>query len=151
MTIECPGKFEARPAARCYRPGIVRACLRAGMLLLLTVRAGICQDIEPRRWSHLPIGSNNLSAGYAVTTGDVFLDPVLRLENVEFELDTIAVRYIRSFELCGKSARVDIFGGYQSGNWSGLLDGVPASTERDGPPDMSVRLAVNLLGAPPLK
>jgi len=28
------------------------------------------QDIEPRRWSHLPIGGNFAGAGYAYTTGD---------------------------------------------------------------------------------
>jgi hypothetical protein len=50
----------------------------------------------------------------------------------------------------GKSARVDLTQPYQIGHWSGLLNGAPAKVERDGLADTSLRLAVNLLGAPPL-
>ncbi len=119
-------------------------------LFLLGGRAN-GQEIEPRRWSHLPIGSNTATGGLAVTTGDIFLNPVLRIEDAEFELDTVALRYVRSFEMFGKSARVDVFGGWQSGYWKGLLDGVPARVEREGWMDSTVRLAVNLMGAPPLE
>ena len=38
----------------------------------------------------------------------------------------------------------------KSGTWSGLLDGTPASVDRDGWADSSLRFAVNLYGAPPL-
>ncbi|MEY4483608.1 MAG: hypothetical protein RL693_1060 [Verrucomicrobiota bacterium] len=122
-------------------------------LILLLVFAMTCQgqDIEPRRWSHLPLGSNFAGGAYAYTTGDITLDPVLRIENAEFELQTVAGRYIRSFELLGKSARIDLIQGYQSGQWNGLLNGVPTSIERDGWTDTTVRFAVNLVGAPPLK
>ena len=109
------------------------------------------QDIEPRRWSHLPIGGNFAGAGYAYTTGDIYFDPALRLENVEFDLQTVAVKYIRSFELLGKSARVDLAQPYQFGNWAGLVNGVPTTVDRQGFADTSVRFAVNLLGAPPLR
>ena len=40
--------------------------------------------------------------------------------------------------------------GYQKGRWTGLLDGVPASTKRAGWTDSIVRLSVNLYGPPPL-
>ena len=108
------------------------------------------QDIEPRRWSHLPIGGNFAGAGYAYTTGEVYFDPALRLEDVQFDLQTVAVKYIRSFELLGMSARVDFAQPYQSGNWTGLVNGVPASVDRTGLADTTLRFAVNLLGAPPL-
>lgn len=127
---------------------------RAFILLLLAL-AGLlpdskAQDIEPRRWSHLPIGSNFIGGAYAYTTGDIFLDPVLKIEDGEFYLHTAAVKYIRSFEMLGKSARVDLTQAYQSGEWSGLLNGVPASVARDGWADTQLRFAVNLFGAPPL-
>jgi Putative MetA-pathway of phenol degradation len=111
---------------------------------------GHAQDIEPRRWSHLPTGSNFFGGAYAYTTGDIFLDPVLKIENAEFDLHTVVGKYIRSFELLGKSARVELIQAYQSGEWSGLLNGAPASVERDGWADTHVRFAVNLYGAPPL-
>lgn len=108
------------------------------------------QDIEPRRWSHLPIGGNFAGAGYAYTTGDIYFDPTLRLEDVEFDLQTIAVKYIRSFKLLGKSARVDLSQPAQFGDWSGLVNGVPTSVDRSGLADTTLRFAMNLLGAPPL-
>ena len=109
------------------------------------------QDIEPRRWSHLPIGSNFAGAGYAYTTGDIYFDPALKLEDVRFDLQTLAVKYIHSFEVFGKSARVDLSQTYQFGGWSGLVNGVPAKVQREGLADTSIRLAVNLYGAPPLE
>jgi len=111
---------------------------------------GQSQDIEPRRWSHLPIGANFAGAAYGYTMGDIYLEPELRIEDARFELQTIGLKYIRSFELLGQSARVDLTQPYQIGHWSGLLNGAPATVDRTGLADTSLRLAVNLLGAPPL-
>jgi len=126
--------------------------LQAGLTLavLLVAPLGRAQEIEPRRWSHLPIGANFGGAGYAYTSGKIYVDPALKIENAEFDVQTIAVKYIRSFELFGKSARVDLAQPYQIGNWSGTLNGMPARVEREGFADTSVRFAVNLVGAPPL-
>jgi hypothetical protein len=117
--------------------------------LLLTLPC-FSQDIEPRRWSHLPIGANFLGAAYAYTQGDLYLNPVLGIENGDFNLQTGVVKYIHSFELLGRSARVDLWQPYQSGVWNGLLKGVPAEVERDGLADSLLRFAINLYGAPPL-
>jgi hypothetical protein len=128
----------------------LRPAFAVAFLLLLLPRPCQAQDIEPRRWSHLPIGANFAGAAYAYTTGDIYLEPELKIQDAQFDLQTIGVKYIRSFELLGKSARVDLTQPYQIGHWSGLLNGVPAKVERDGLADTSVRFAVNLLGAPPL-
>ena len=96
------------------------------------------------------MGVNVAAVAYAYTEADIKVDPVLRLEDVEMELDTWAAKYIRTFEMFDKSARVDITQAYQEGYWSGLLNGVAASTSRHGLSDTFVRFAVNLHGAPPL-
>ena len=88
---------------------------------------------------------------FAHTEADIFFDPTLLLEDVEMELDTWAGKYIRTFELFEKSSRIDIIQAYQKGEWEGLLDGVAASTSRDGLSDTFVRVAMNLYGAPPLQ
>jgi hypothetical protein len=98
----------------------------------------------------MPIGANFAGAAYAYTTGDIYLDPELKIQNAQFDLQTIGLKYIRSFELLGKSARVDLTQPYQIGHWSGLLNGAPAKVDREGLADASVRFAVNLFGAPPL-
>jgi hypothetical protein len=47
----------------------------------------LSEELEPRRWSHLPIDTNYFGAGYAYTEADIGFDPVLTLENVEMELE----------------------------------------------------------------
>jgi hypothetical protein len=100
------------------------------LLGLLCAVPCIAQDLEPRRWTHLPSGGNFTGGAYAYTSGDIFFNPVLRIEDATLDLQTAAVSHIRSFELFGKSARFDLLQTYQSGRWRGLLDGAPASTER---------------------
>lgn len=111
----------------------------------------LAQELEPRRWSHLPTGANFAGGGYAYTEADIFVDPVIRAENVEMEMHTWAVQYIRTFELFQKSARIDFTQAYQEGRWTGLIDGVPSSIKRNGLSDSVLRFAMNLYGAPPLE
>jgi hypothetical protein len=111
----------------------------------------LAQELEPRRWSHLPTGKNFLGFAYVYTKGDIFFDPVLRIEDTEMEMHTWAFRYIRTFELLRKSARIDFTQAYQEGRWSGLLNGAPASITRNGLSDSVLRFAINLYGAPPLE
>jgi hypothetical protein len=118
--------------------------------LVLSVLPAFSQDLEPRRWSHLPLGSQFAGAGYAYTDGDISLNPVLRITDGTFEMDTTALKYIHSFNLLEKSARFDLAQAYQSGIWNGVIDGVPASVDRQGWSDTLLRFAVNLYGAPPL-
>ena len=107
-------------------------------------------DLEAGLWNHIPLGISFAGGAYAYTEGDVSLDPVLLLEDVEMKLDTVGAKYIHAFEFLRKSARVDITQAYQQGRWAGLVDGVPSATERSGWSDTFVRFAINLYGAPPL-
>ena len=124
------------------------AILTAALLLL--PRLGHSQELEPRRWNHIPTGGNFGGLVYAYTFGDIYLIPALKIENATFDLQTIGAKYIRSFELLGKSARIELIQPYQIGHYKGLLNGAPATVDRSGLSDTSVRFAVNLLGAPPL-
>lgn len=96
------------------------------------------------------MGLNFAGGGYAYTEADISDSPALRLEDVEMEKSSWVFKYIRTFELFEKSARVDLTQGYEKGRWTGLLDGKTASTERAGWTDTIARFAVNLYGAPPL-
>ena len=125
-------------------------CLYVFMILGLPILC-FAQELEPRRWSHLPTGTNFAGGGYVYTEADISFDPVLRIENVEMEMHTLAVKYIRTFELFQKSARIDFIQGYQEGRWTGLVDGVPRSIKRSGLSDSVLRFAINLYGAPPLE
>lgn len=124
------------------------SCLLAGIALHCS--QAVAQDLEPRRWSHLPTGINVLGLGLASADGDVLVDPAIRLEDVTFEQYILGLGYVYSFEWLGKSTRVDVKLPYASGRWQGLVNGEFASTRRHGMMDPSVRLSMNLYGAPPL-
>lgn len=109
------------------------------------------QELTPRRWSHLPSDINIAGLGTIYTEGDIYFDPVLQAEDVEMEIYTAALRYIRTFELLEKSARIEIAQGYQDAEWTGQVEGKQASREVNGATDTILRLAMNLYGAPPLK
>jgi outer membrane putative beta-barrel porin/alpha-amylase len=112
-----------------------------------------CLALEPtpRQWNHLPIDTNFIGTAYANASADIFVDPVLLMEDVEMESEIWAAKYIRTFEVFDKTARIDLTQGYQDAEWTGILDGVQASAARNGLTDTFVRFAVNLFGAPPLK
>ncbi len=108
------------------------------------------QQLEPRRWTHLPSDIQYISFSYAHTNGDIFFDPVLRIEDAESQLDALAMRYAKSFELAGLSVRIDADALYVKGHWEGLLDGAFAQTDRSGLGDPRLRMSVLLHGAPAL-
>ena len=109
------------------------------------------QDLEPRRWSHLPVGTNVTSLTYIYTDGDVKLDPVLQIENGEVEAHTLVWGYSHWFDFYGKTGRVDVLLPYSTARWEGLLSGALASRRRRGFADPWIRLSINLAGAPALK
>ena len=119
-------------------------------LLVILATPTYSMELAPLRWSHLPLGTNFAGVGFASTEADILIDPELQLEDVEMKLDSWAGKYIRTFELFDKSARIGLAQAYQEGKWTGLLEGVPASARRTGLSDTFVRLAVNLYGSPPL-
>ena len=132
------------------RAGKIRHLLPGLLLVGLTGQA-LAQDLEPRRWSHLPTGLNVIGVASAYTDGDIYLDPILLAEDVTFEIYTAGLGYVRTFEMFGKSSRVDINVPYSTAHWNGLVDGEYASRRQHGFMDPRVRFSMNLYGAPALK
>ena len=122
--------------------------LAALLVLLMAPCSLLAQDLEPRRWTHMPTGLNVLGLGTSYSAGDIYFDPVLQLEDVEVEMAGVGLVYLRTFNFLGKSARADFTVPYATGNWHGLLEGEPAKTRRKGFRDPRVRLSVLLYGAP---
>jgi len=109
------------------------------------------EELEPRQWSHLPINTNFVGVAYGYTEADIYFDPVLKIKNGQLRLHSCAAKYIRSFSLFEKTARIDLLQIYQEGSWTGLLDGVPRTVKRKGWYDTNLRFAINLYGSPPLQ
>jgi len=143
-----------------YKPPIIlkgltmrNFTIQAVMGLLLYIFAFYCFALEPepRKWNHLPMNVNFSGVTYVYSEADIFTDPALKLENVELVEHIWLAKYIRTFEVFNKSARIDITQGYIEAEWQGLLDGTPAKAKRSGLSDSFVTISVNLYGAPPLE
>ncbi len=117
-------------------------------LLLPTV--ALAQDLEPRRWTPIPLDLQVVGAGYGYSSGDIIFDPVLKAEDVEVDMHLYAASYVTSFKLLDKLARFDVVAPYASGEWEGLLESVPTKLERSGWLDPVFRVSVNLMGSPAL-
>lgn len=126
---------------RSYATGLV-------LVALTWPQLANAQELEPRRWTHLPIGVSFLGVGGAYTDQDIKVDPTIELEDVEGEYYTALLSYVHSFAVFGKTGRLDVLLPYTTARWDGLLEGEPASTRRRGFNDPKVRFAVNLLGSP---
>lgn len=104
------------------------------------------QDIEPRRWTSLPLKSNFIGVGYGYTNGKIFFDPVLHVEDATIEGNAFVLSYVRPFKLGKKLARFDVLLPYTIARWEGILGGIPESVRRSGFADPRLRLSVNILG-----
>lgn len=123
------------------------------VLLIITVWTGAAaaQDLQPRAFSPAPVGLNTVLVGYALSTGNVFFDQALLIEDATGDVHGITAAYVRTLGLFGKLAKFSTVIPYAFGDWEGTLDGAPASTSREGFADPRVQLAVNFIGAPAVK
>ena len=55
---------------------------------ILCLKSGYSQDVEPRRWTSIPLGINVVGATYVYTNAQVNFDPVLELTDVSLEANT---------------------------------------------------------------
>ena len=80
------------------------------LLTLVSATTAEAQELEARRWNHLPVNTNFHGVGYAYAEGDISLDPVLQIDDATVKLHTLGLKTIRTFDLFGLSARVDLAG-----------------------------------------
>jgi hypothetical protein len=123
----------------------------AACLWLLSSGVAAAQDVEPRRWTPFPVGTNVLGIGYAYGEGDIFFDPVLRIDDADFRIHSAIASYVHTFEFLEKATRVDAQIPFHYGRWEGSVDGVPRSLRRRGFGDPRIRLSIGLLGPPAME
>jgi len=81
------------------------------------------QDIEPRRWGTLPLGTSVIGAGYLYTNGKISFDPLLEAENVEMDIHSFVVSYIKPFKIFNQKLRFDMILPFSNAKWNGLVSG----------------------------
>ncbi|NQZ87966.1 MAG: transporter [Saccharospirillaceae bacterium] len=118
--------------------------------LVLCTRS-FAQDLEPRRWTPVPLGMQVFGVGYGYAGADIEFDPVMQVKDAELTLQVVGVSYVTSFKIANKLARFDVTIPWASGKWQGLLAEQPTEIQRNGFLDPVFRVSINLLGSPALK
>lgn len=111
---------------------------------------GWAQEIEPRTYANTPVGMNFLALAYSYSSGNVFMDPSLPIEDVDAQIHLALARYIRSFSLFGKSAKLKALLPWSDGHWDGYLEGEFRTRDVRGLADPRLGLDILLSGAPAL-
>jgi hypothetical protein len=111
---------------------------------------GWAQEIEPRTYANTPVGMNFVALAYSYSSGAVFMDPALPIEDVDGQVHLALGRYIRTFRLLGKSAKFKALLPWSDGHWDGLLEGEFRTRDARGLADPRLGLDILLSGAPAL-
>ncbi|MEA3478743.1 MAG: transporter, partial [Bacteroidota bacterium] len=119
-------------------------------VLLLRVSSVHAQELEPRTYTHIPIGLNFLVAGYAYTAGGVVFDPTIPIVNANIRIHGTVLAYARSIKIGGLSGKFDMLLPYAWLSGSAEYQGQTVPREVSGLGDSRLRMTVNFLGAPPL-
>jgi hypothetical protein len=93
---------------------------------------------------------NFLVASYARSEGGVAVDPSLPLTNAELTIDSLALAYVRAFEIAGQSAKLDVIVPYATLEGTADVAGEPVAREVSGYGDPKLRLSMSFFGAPAL-
>src|SRR5262249_28985443 len=139
-----------RRCAMC-RPSILVTRLTAG-LGFVAVTCGIvnAQELEPGTYQNAPTQVNVGIAAYGYSSGNVLLDASLPVEGAKATVNVVALGYVRTLGILGRSAKIDAQLPLSWARFSGFVSGEFRTRSPQGLADPRVRLLVNFIGAPAL-
>ncbi len=106
--------------------------------------------MEPLSYSNAPIGLNFLIVGATHQWGNVLVDPTLPVKDVKASVDTATLGYMRVLDFWGQSGSLALVVPNAWLSASGEVFDQARSIRRTGLADLTMRLSVNLFGAPAL-
>jgi hypothetical protein len=122
----------------------------AAALCLCAPAGPRAQVMEPLSYTNAPIGLNFVIAGYGYLWGDVLTDPSLPVKDADAKVNAAVLTYSRVLDFWGQSGTFALVVPYAWLSASGEVAGQTRSVERSGLTDITLRLSVNLYGAPAL-
>jgi len=121
------------------------------LLLLFNTNLLHAQEMEPRSLTNVPVGTNFALLGYGYAQGNILLDPVVPIEDLDAKLHAIIGSYVRSISILGKNAKLNLIVPFAAGDWTGKYDSQDTSTSRTGFGDPKIGISYNFIGSPALK
>jgi hypothetical protein len=119
---------------------IGRSVVVSLVLALAAVSAARAQEFEPRTYAFTPVGLNFLALGYGFSTGALFMDPALPVEDIDADVHVVATRYVRTFALFERPGRLKLSLPWSSGHWEGLVEGAFRTRDTAGLGDARIAL-----------
>ena len=149
LTAGDSGNAEVQPALKHANP--VRLGIALAVLLSLT--SGLAsiarsQELEPRAFTNLPVGTSFALLGYTYAAGNTLLDPAIPIEGLEARVHSVAAAYVRAINLFGNSGKIDVILPFAGGDYAGTVASRDSTTARTGFGDARIRLSLNFLGPP---
>ena len=140
---------DLQPMIRPRRTRFARVLLVAGVLAV-GLRPAAAQELEPGAYQNVPVGLNVVYAGYGFSQGNVLFDAALPIEGSEATVHTMALAYLRTLSVFGRSAKFDAQLPVSWARFEGVVSGEFRTRSPQGLNDPRVRLSVNVFGAPAL-
>ncbi len=122
----------------------------AALCLLSAASSARAEEMEARPFTNAPIGTNFALLGYTHSTGGLSTNPAAALQDAQLTISAPFVAYVRAFGAWGRSAKFDAVLPAGSLSGSAVVNGVPATRDIGGLIDPSLRVSLNLTGAPAL-
>lgn len=135
---------------RSLRRPVLRLTVSLAILAVGASPSVKAQELEPRTYANLPIGTSFLLTGYSYSTGSIVADPAVRLEDAEAQVHGAFIGYLRALGVAGKSAQVKFLLPYAQVSARGTLAGEFGERDISGFADPALGFSINLYGAPAL-
>jgi hypothetical protein len=126
---------------------LLRLPRRAALIVLVSSRILLAQDLAPRAYVITPVRSNAVTLTWGFYNGGLNLNGAIPV-TVNGTYHVPILSYYRSFGFFGRSANVAVSLPYGIGNFEGMAPGRRRSAYRSGLFDSTLRFSVNLKGGP---
>jgi hypothetical protein len=127
------------------RPQVSWRLLCVGITICVP-SAAIAQELEPRAYTAAPIGVNFLVVATGRSSGGVLVDPSLPVDDVEANIESLAVGVGRTMNLFGRTALALAAVPYAWADVSGSVGEDRRQISRSGFADPRLKVSVNLRG-----
>ena len=104
------------------------------------------QDLDPRAYMRIPVGTTVMFTGFSFSNGEVVTDPTLPVQNIKANVETLSAGVSRSFGILGKSSQILVVFPYSWAQVSGNVGEQRAEITRSGMGDMRFRFSMLLIG-----
>jgi hypothetical protein len=112
----------------------------------LAFRPSAAQEITPRALAPAPVKMHILALSYAYSYGNYLFDASLPIEGVDSKAHSLVLGYSTTLRFFGRGAKLDFVLPMATANWTGLVNGEPASATRTGFGDPMLGITINILG-----